>query len=938
MEQTLSISKFTSPYPNNFSPYRRKRKKCAPTIISQALQTSESVLQANPSTSSYVDNDLATCHVLPDPITSQSLSSLKQIHAQILKLSNVASSAVTMEKLIKMYLYFDSYQLAAAVCYMALSSRALSWDSVIALLMEKGSNPYVHLLIFRELHRLKIRFSVMFLVFTLKICSEICKLNLGLSIHASLIKFGMADETYIMCSLMELYANCSILDYSYRLFYEAPIKDPVLWNRLVALYVDKELLSESLQLYNEMHYYGITGDAITISKVLHACGKIEALREGKAIHTQAVKSGLSCNHMVGSSLVTMYSKNFSIDNARKVFEIIENKTVVSWNAIVSSCSLNGFLKEALEFLDRMVESGLKPDLVTWNCILSGYSRYGHDYKVFEVLRSIVGNRFRLSSSTITCVLRSVSNLGLLRYGKEIHGYVVRHGFMGNVYIGTSLVDMYAKCGNLTSSQKVFDCMENKNVHTWNSLISGYVQEVQLNQALVLIRKMKHKGFKPDLATWNALISGYAVQGLSTQALILIRQIKSDSLKPNVVTWTSLISGFCHKGEFGEALYFVSEMLKEGIEPNSTTVSVLLRASAAIPLLAKGMELHCFAFRRAFDTDIYVATALVDMYSKSGSLRNAHRVFKRISNKNLASWNAMIMGFASHGHGKESIRLFEEMLKSGLLPDAVTYTALLSGCRHSGLIDEGWKYFDQMQKLYNILPTVEHYTCMIDLLAKTGYLDEAMDLIEKIPMEPDASVWGAILTGSKIHNNLELAETAAKKLYRLEPYNPAIYLTMISLYAKENRWEDVEDVKVAMNALGLKSRFGWSWIAINKKVHTFDVERSAHPDMGEIHYQLYWLVYDMKKMGYVPDMSCVSQNVKSEEKEQLLMGHTEKLAVTYGLICNTRPIRVVKSTRVCNDCHTWAKYLSNMCDCEIYIRDSVRFHRFVKGKCSCNDCW
>lgn len=873
-------------------------------------------------------------------MTARSLSSLKQIHAQILKSGDVTDYAVTLEKLIRMYLYFDNYQLAGAVCYRALISRALSWDFVVELLVDKESNPYGLLLVFRELHRLKIRFSVGFLVSILKISSECSELNLGFSIHASLIKFGFADETFIKCSLMELYANCNRLDSSNSIFYEASVKDSVLWNRLIALYVEKKLHSESLQLYNEMHYFGISGDPITISKVLHACGKVEALREGEAIHARAIKSGLSYNPLVSNSLVTMYSKNFSIDDARKVFELIEDKSVVSWNSIISSCSQNGFLDEASELLHRMIETGLKPDLVTWNCILSGYSHNGHDHKVFKVLRTIVGKGFRVRSNTISSVLRSISNSGLLRYGKEIHGYVVRHGFMSDMFIGTSLVDVYMKCGSLNSSQRMFDSMEKRNVLTWNALISGYVQAAQLEKALELVRKMEDKGFKPNLSTWNALISGYSTQGLSKQAMILIRRIKSDGIKPNVISWTSLISGFCQKGEYGEALYFLSEMLKEGIEPNSTTVSVVLGACAAVPLLTKGMELHCFAIRRVFDTHTYVGTALVDMYSKSGSLRDAQSVFKRISNKNAVSWNVMIMGFASHGHGQESIRLFEEMLKSGLLPNSVTFTALLSGCRHSGLIDEGWKYFNQMQSTYNISPTVEHYTCMIDLLSKKGYLDEAMDLIDKMPMEPDASVWGAILNGSKIHKNLELAETAASKLYRLEPHNPAIYFMMISMYANENRWDEVEDIKMTMSALGLKSRYGWSWIEINKRVHMFDVEGSAHPEMGEIKHKLHRFVHEIGKMGYVPDTSVVSQNVEFDEKVQLLMGHTEKLAVTYGLVRtnSTRPIRVVKSTRVCSDCHIWAKYLSRLCDRQIFIRDSVRFHHFVNGECSCKDYW
>ncbi|KAJ3670919.1 hypothetical protein LUZ60_008345 [Juncus effusus] len=941
MEQTLSISQFTLPFPKNSIRKRTRKRNKLCSVLSQTIHTPFTFWEINPSISSYHEITPYTYdEALRDPTNSKSLSSLKQTHAQILKASYNWNSEKTMSKLIKMYLHFEDYKLAASVFYMALSFKALTWNYIIEILLGEEKNTYGMFVIFRELHRLKSEFSMRFLVTILRICTEYSELNIGLLIHASLVKLGLNTETYIKCSLLEFYANCISLKSSHQLFYETPVTDPVLWNKFISLNVDKELDSKSIKIFNEMHYFGLSGDAITISKVLHACGKIEALKQGEAIHAQVIKSDLISHPLVSNSLITMYSKNSSIDNAKRVFERIDDKSLVTWNSIISSCSLKGFMNHALDLLNDMTNLGIKPDVVTWNCILSGYSRHGHDYKVFEILRMIIKEGWKPNSSTFTRVLTSISKLGLISYGKEIHAFAIRNGMGSNIYIGTSLIDMYLKCGKLIMSQRVFDIMKNKNTFTWNSLISGYAREGKLEKALSLVKQMESKGLKTDLATWNGLISGLAVEGFSTQVMLLIRRMKSNGLKPNVISWTALVSGCSQKEQFEESLFFLSEMIKEGVKPNSSTIAVSLRSCAGISLLKKGMELHCSAIRNGFDSDIYVATALIDMYSKSGGLRNAYRVFRKIKNKNLASWNAMMTGFATYGHGRDAIKLFEEMRRFDVLPDGITFTAVLSGCRHAGLIDEAWKYFDQMQSTYNMSPTIEQYTCMIDLLAKKGYFDEAMDLINKMPVEPDASVWSAILSACRINKNLEMAEKSAKKLFKLEPYNTANYLIMISLYASKGRWEDVEDVKIAMSALGLRNNGGWSWIQIKQEIHLFDVEKSDHPAMGEIQYSLFWLMHDMRKLGYVPDTNCVIQNIPTEAKEKLLLRHTEKLAITYGLVCTDKnvPIRVVKSSRVCNDCHNWAKYLSRLEEREIFLRDGVRYHHIVNGKCSCNDYW
>ncbi|ONK81530.1 uncharacterized protein A4U43_C01F30210 [Asparagus officinalis] len=931
MEQTISNSQnIPSSTHKSFSKTRKKKRY---QFKVQCLQTTDPL----------TENPVSAQSLLQTPSSSASLQShdsSKQIHAQIIKSGGKWMSCSLTCNLIQLCLETGDTQSAAMLFSAGLDSGSLSL-SYLTDAFDKGRvDPYEFLRIFQHLHRTGSVSNVRILTAAIKISAELGDSWLAFQSHALIAKSGLDAETLLKCYLMDFYAEFFSMESTEKLFRETPVKCDVLWNKAVMLNAEKELWWKAIELFREMQSSNVKADEITMAKILNSCGRVEALRLGKQIHGHVIRSGLLPNLLVSNSLITMYSKNSSIESARRVFESIPNPSLVSWNSMISCCSLNGFLVNAMELFNDMVESGMETDVVTWNCLISGHSLHGFNHQVFELFRRMQFKGLKPNSSTITSVLRAVSGSNLIKFGKEIHGCVMRNGLECNVYTGTSLVDMYLKCCSLSNAHRLFDTMKHRNVITWNSLITGYAYAGFLDEALQLLKRMENGGLQPNIITWNALISGYSMKGQSRQALVLIRQLKSIGQKPNVVSWTAIISGCCQNEQYEDSLYFFTEMQKEGIKPNSATLATVLRACSSLALLNKGEEIHCFATRIGLDTDIYVATSLIDMYSKSGSLRNAYQVFKKIENKNLASWNAMIMGFAVYGQAKQASLLFDEMSKLAVKPDGITFTALLSSCRHSGLITEGWKYFDGMKTKYGVVPRLEHYTSIVDLLARWGYLDEALDFIQDMPLEPDASLWGALLGACRTHRNLEIAEIAARNLFKLEPHNCANYLLMMSLYAYENRWEDAENMRNAMNAAGLKSKSGWSWIQIGQTVHVFSAEGKQHEDIGEIYFELYQLISELKKSGYVPDTSCIVRNVREEAKEKLLMAHTEKLAITYGLIntSKTTMIRVITNTRVCNDCHTMAKCVSKITGREIYLRDGVRFHHFIGGECSCNNYW
>ncbi|URE21112.1 PPR repeat [Musa troglodytarum] len=939
MEQTLSSRSFrpSSPYKPSDDMRKRWRRTSSPGPQT-LLQPSPAAVETSPAVLTFPSPSLA----LDDPIYSISLSSVKQVHTRILKAAETRSSKSAIDFLIQIYLKFGDFRSAAAVFFIALHFDTLSWSYLIDSFDGAGERSTRELLeIFRELHSIGITLSVGILRRALRNCAELVDFWLGSQIHAHVTKAGLANETYIRCSLLDFYARCCSSESADRLFEESSFtEDSILWNNFIVLNVERGKWIEALELFRMMQLVGLEADEVTVAKALHACGRLEAVKQGKAIHGHVIRSGSFLYALVNNSLISMYSKNSLVKLARRVFEYMGGRTLVSWNSIISCCSLNGFLEDALELFRDMVAFGAEPDLVTWNCLISGHSHHGSPHQTFELLRKMQEEGFQPNSSSITSVLRPITHSGLVELGKTIHGYAIRHGLDRKVFVGTALTDMYVRCRNLSNARSVFHSMKQRNVLTWNSMISGYAHEGLFDEALQLMEQMEGEGEQPDLTTWNGLISGYSIHGRSSQAVVLIHQLKANGVVPNVISWTAVISGCCRNGRYEDAIYFFREMLSEGVQPNSVSVTCLLRACAGMALLGKGRELHCFAARRDLDDDIFVATALIDMYAKSGSLAEANRVFEKLEHRNLASWNAMIMGFAAHGRGEAAISLFYRMCEEGIKPDGITFTAVLSGCRQSGLVTQGWKLFDGM-KGFGVTPTLEHYTCMVDLLARCGYLDEAWDFIQSMPLEADAGIWGSLLAACRTHRNVELAEMAAKQLFQLEPSNPANYVSMMSIYACENRWEDAEDVRDAKNAAGVESRGGWSWIEIKQTVHAFGVEgRPPHPDTGEIYFELYRLVSEMRRRGYVPDTSCIAHHIGEEEKEKLLLSHTEKLAMAYGLICTGEgtAIRVIKNTRVCSDCHTVAKYMSQMTGREILLRAGSRFHHFRDGRCSCNDFW
>jgi len=728
-------------------------------------------------------------------------------------------------------------------------------------------------------------------------CVKKKALSEGKLLHTHITHSGFVPNAYLWNSLLNMYVKCDSLMDASKVFEEMPERDVFSWTVIIAAYARNGFSREALDLFYQMQQTGVRPDQFTIPSVLPACAHLAALQQGMEIHEKIIRSGFQSDVVVGNALVDMYAKCRCLEDARSVFDKMPERNVVSWTAMIAGYAQNGHSEEALEFFREMQSVGLKPNM-----------------------------------NTFTSILPACTNLGALEQGKEIQEEMIRSGFQSNVFLESALVDMYAKCGDLWDARHVFDKMRQRNAVSWTAIIAGYMQSGNEDEALKLFEKMP----KRDVVSWTVMIAGYAHNRHVDKAMDLFREMP----EPDVDSWTAMIAGYAQNGHNLEALKLFHEMKLSGMRPHSKTFVSILPVCANLAALEQGVEIHDEIIRSGFQSDIFVTNALIDMYAKCGSIEKARDLFNKMHRRTAVSWTVMISAYAMNGCGKDALRLFEQMQHSGMKPDDVTLVCVLSACCHAGLVDEGRKIFDCMNQFYLITPSMEHYGCMVDLFGRAGHLDEALDFINKMPIKPDATVWGCLLGACRVHNNIKLGKQVAEHLFHLTPRNAAPYVLLSNIYAAAGMWDEIEKVRKMMRDRDVKKMPGCSWIEVNKQVHAFLVGDKSHPQTEKIYAELERLSQEMKAAGYVPDMKFVLNDVEMEQKEKMLCFHSEKLAIAFGLI-NTPPrttIRVIKNLRVCGDCHSAIKFISMIVGREIIVRDTKRYHHFKDGQCSCCDYW
>ncbi|KAL5772178.1 hypothetical protein ACOSQ2_012102 [Xanthoceras sorbifolium] len=646
-------------------------------------------------------------------------------------------------------------------------------------------------------------------------------------------------------------------------------------------------------------------DSGTYCSVLQLCADYKSLVDGQKVHSIIRDNGIVVDGVLGSKLAFMYVTCGDLKEGRRVFDTIANEKVFMWNLIMNEYSKMGNFKESVYLFKKMiklrcgkVKNACKlfdemndRDVVSWNSMISGYAANGLAEKGFEMFIEMLNSNFYVDLATMIIVLSGCVNCGDLEFGRTVHTFAMKSGFSREIAFNNTLLDMYAKCGDLDSALGVFEKMRERSVVSWTSMIAGYARKGVSDGAIRLFRGMEREDAE---------------------------SVYSEMPMKDIVSWNTMIG-----------------------EPDGITMACILPACASLAALERGREIHGYILRNGYSSDKHVLNAIIDMYAKCGVLVLARLLFDMISIKDIYSWTVMIAGYGMHGFGSEAIAAFNDMRRAGIEPDEVSFISVLYACVHSGLVDEGWRFFNIMRYECKIEPKLEHYGCMVDLLSRSGNLSKAYRFIEMMPIAPDATIWGALLRGCRIHHDVKLAEKVAEHVFMLEPENKGYYVLLANIYAEAEKWEEVKNLRDKIGRRrGLKKNQGCSWIEIKGKVNIFTTGDNSHPQAKKIESLLKKLRLKMEEEGYFPKIRYALINTDEMEQEVSLCGHSEKLAMAFGILSLPpgKTIRVTKNLKVCNDCHEMARFMSKTARREIVLRDSNRFHHFKDGHCSCRGFW
>ncbi|XP_042502479.1 pentatricopeptide repeat-containing protein At1g71490 [Macadamia integrifolia] len=619
-----------------------------------------------------------------------------------------------------------------------------------------------------------------------------------------------------------------------------------------------------------------------ISLLLSLCITLKSLPQGKQLHSHIISLGLVQSPVLVPKLVTFYSTFNFLNDARSITDNSNIWHALPWNILISVYVKKGLYSDAISSYKQMVNMGVKPDNFTYPSVLKA-----------------CGEAFDLV------------------FGREIHWSVEASHLEWSLVVQNALISMYIKCGEVGIARSLFDKMPERDVITWNTMISGYASRGMWVEAFELFERMRDGDIEVNIVTWNTIAGGCLQMSNSKGALDLISQMRNhgvcldivstliglgacsrigciklgkeihssairscceevESVKnalitmysrckdlrhahvlfrltktKTIVTWNSMIAGYSSSDLSEEASFIFREMLISGFVPNYVTIASILPLCARVANLQHGKELHCYILRHGgFKDYLLVWNSLVDMYSKSGKISEAQKVFELMSKRDEVTYTSLIAGYGSQGEGQVALKLFEEMNMSRIKPDHITMVAILSACSHSGLVSEGQMIFEKMTTLYRINPRLEHFACMVDLFGRAGLLRKAVEIITRMPFRPTPPMWATLIGACHIHGNMEIGEWVAEKLLEMQPDNAGYYVLIANMYAAAGCWSKLAKVRTFMRDLGVRKTPGCAWIDVGSGFYPFLVGDRSNSHAQEIYSSLEGLTELMKDAGYV----------------------------------------------------------------------------------------
>ncbi|CAN1270395.1 Pentatricopeptide repeat-containing protein At4g14850 [Linum perenne] len=612
-------------------------------------------------------------------------------------------------------------------------------------------------------------------------CAELAGMELGRSVHALAVKSCVDADVYVGSALVDMYGKCGSIHDAEQTFREMPEKNLFAWNAMISGYAHQGHADMAIRLFREMASMGGEPDGITLCAFLNACADTLNLVLGKQLHGFVMRSGFESDVSVSNGLIDFYGKCKEVGLAEMVFDGMERRNLVTWGSMVATYEQNGEKEKACIAFMKCRKLGIEPT----------------DY-------------------VISSVVSACAELAGIELGRSVHALAVKSCVDADVYVGSALVDMYGNCGSIHDAEQTFREMPEKNLFAWNAMISGYAHQGHADMAIRLFREMASMGGEPDGITLCAFLNACAdtlnlVLGKQLHGFVMRSGFESDVSvsnglidfygkckevglaemvfdgmeRRNLVTWGSMVATYEQNGEKEKACIAFMKCRKLGIEPTDYMISSVVSACAELAGIELGRSVHALAVKSCVDADVYVGSALVDMYGKCESIHDAEQTFREMPEKNLFAWNAMISGYAHQGHADMAIGLFREMA-SVVAPNYVTFVFVLSACSRGGAVETGMDVYESMMKKYGIEAGPEHYACVVDMLARSGLVERAYDFVQKLPIRPTISIWGALLNACRVHGKPEIGKIAADNLFELDPKDSGNHVLLSNMFAVAGR--------------------------------------------------------------------------------------------------------------------------------------------------------
>ncbi|KAI5084955.1 hypothetical protein GOP47_0001124 [Adiantum capillus-veneris] len=693
----------------------------------------------------------------------------RSVHAQIIK-THFETDVSIATSLVHMYLKCGILDDASeSFTFLGLRNVVL-WNAVIGAHCQNGFSEKAIHFFWRTEGRGVVPNDVTYLM-TLKACATLKSFIQGCQVYAHMIVSGMELIEFTSNTLIDMYAKCGSLVDALQIFKAMHRRTVTSWNIMISGFAQHGLFDEVLHYFRKMILEGFQPDDYTFVIILRICIDTEALVLGKGVHDYIIRSGSQTGVYAANALIAVYAKCGSLQDAYVMFKLTS-----------------------------------EPDLITWNTMIGGFCENKQSTKALELFHSMRRQGMKSDRATFISIFKACISLDDLDMGKKIHACFNEDEGSQCILLMSTLVDMYAKCGSTEDARRIFDKIRNRNVVLWNIMIAGHSDSSK--EALKLLTQMRKDSLEPDEVTYlnvlkacareedlkvcqiihnccvehghesnlyigSSLVDVYGICGRLIEAWRVFEVMP----ERNIVSWNAIVGGCAQQGHEDVALELFGQMQVEGHYAEEIPYVSVFNACADLADLKQGKFIHARFLFNSKQQNLFIGNALVDMYSKCGAMRDALRVFNNMLEKDAVSWNALISGYAQHGHGKQALEFAEKMEGEGIQFNEITFVGILTACSYVGFIEEAQIHFDSMYQQHGIIPTPEHCACMVDVYGRAGLLNEAVKFIQQMPIEPTSVVWMALLAASKTYGSTELASYAVNQILLTEPENSAAFLLL-----------------------------------------------------------------------------------------------------------------------------------------------------------------